>query len=57
MWGRATSLAAKGMLGLVYMTKSGPVLPNGPGLNSNEWAKAQTYFDQVIGSGKFTFWG
>ncbi|OQP53357.1 carbohydrate-binding protein SusD [Niastella yeongjuensis] len=53
--GRATSLAAKGMLGLVYMTRSGPVLPSGPGLNSNEWTKAQSYFDQVISSGKFTF--
>lgn len=53
--GRPTSLAAKGMLGLVYMTKSGPALVNGPGLNSNEWSKAQTYFEQVISSGKFTF--
>ena len=53
--GRATSLAAKGMLGLVYMTRSGPAYVSGPGLNSNEWSKAQSYFDQVISSGKFTF--
>ncbi len=52
--GRATSLAAKGMLGLVYMTRSGPGYISGPGLNSNEWTKAQSYFDQIISSGKFS---
>ena len=53
--GRPSSYAAKGMLGLVYMTKSGPVLPNGPGLNSNEWSKALSYFSDIISSGKYTF--
>lgn len=53
--GRPTSYAAKGMLGLVYMTRSGPALVNGPGLNSNEWSKALTYFSDIISSGKYTF--
>lgn len=54
--GRATSNAAKGILGLVYLTRSGPDYGiNGPGLNSNEYDKALTLFDEVIASGKYSF--
>lgn len=54
--GRATSNAAKGILGLVYLTRSGPDYGiNGPGLNSNEYGKALTLFDEVIASGKYSF--
>jgi hypothetical protein len=53
--GRPTSYSAKGMLGEVYMTKSGPALVNGPGVNSNEWSKALTYFNDIINSGKYGF--
>ena len=52
--GRPSSYAAKGILGLVYMTRSGPAVVNGPGLNSNEWSKALTYFSDIISSGKYT---
>ena len=54
--GRATSSAAKGILGLVYLTKSGPDYGvKGPGLNSNEYAKASALFDQIITGSPFSF--
>jgi hypothetical protein len=55
--GRATSLAAKGILGLVYLTRSGPVYSgvDGPTLGSNEWELALAQFNDIIASGKFAF--
>ena len=52
--GRATSLAAKAMLGLVYLTRTGPTYGiNGPGLATTEYDKAVSLFNAVISSGKF----
>jgi len=54
--GRPTASAAKGLLGLVYLTKSGPTYGiNGPGLASNEYDKAAALFDQVITGSPFSF--
>ena len=54
--GRPTASAARGLLGLVYLTKSGPTYGiNGPGLNSNEYDKAAASFDQVITGSPFSF--
>lgn len=54
--GRVTKNAAKAILGLVYMTKSGPTYDiNGPGLNSNEWGKAYTLLNEVVTSNKYVF--
>lgn len=54
--GRATANAAKGILGLVYLTRSGPDYGiNGPGLNSNEYDKALALFNEVIASGQYSF--
>ena len=55
--GRATSMAAKGLLGLVYLTRSGPVYTgvDGPTQGSNEWDLALAQFNDIINSGKFTF--
>jgi hypothetical protein len=55
--GRPTSYAAKGLLGLVYMTKSGPTynVTGGPGLNSNEYGKALSLFNEIITSTKYAF--
>lgn len=54
--GRATSWAAKGLLGLVYLTRSGPTYGvEGPGLNSNEYDKALKLFNEVIDSRQFEF--
>jgi starch-binding outer membrane protein, SusD/RagB family len=54
--GRATKWSAKGLLGLVYLTKSGPTYGvEGPGLNSNEYDKALAQFNDVINSGQFQF--
>ncbi len=55
--GRPTTNAAKGLLGLVYLTKSGPTygLESGPGLNSNEYDKALAQFNSVIASGQYIF--
>ena len=53
--GRATSLAAKGILARVYMTRSGPVLhPDGPCLGTNEYGKAVELLDEIINSGNFS---
>jgi hypothetical protein len=54
--GRPTSNAAKGILGLVYLTRSGPTYDiEGPGMNSNEYDKALALFNDVINSGQYTF--
>ena len=53
--GRATSLAAKGILARVYMTRSGPKLhPDGPCLGSNEYDQALSLLNDIISSGKFS---
>jgi hypothetical protein len=52
--GHATKYAAKGILGLVYMTRSGPAYNiKGPGTGASEWAKAGALFDEIIASGKY----
>ncbi len=55
--GRATSWAAKGILGLVYLTRSGPTygLTSGPGLASGEYDLARAQFDDIINNGGFVF--
>lgn len=54
--GRATRYAAKGMLALVYMTRSGPTYGiEGPGLGLNEWPQALTLLNEIIASNKYTF--
>ncbi|AHF15116.1 RagB/SusD family nutrient uptake outer membrane protein [Niabella soli] len=54
--GRATKWAAEGLLGLVYLTKSGPTYNiEGPGLNSNEYDKALALFNDIITNGGFKF--
>jgi hypothetical protein len=54
--GRATKWAAKGMLGLVYLTRSGPTYDgvDGPTQNTNEWNQALAQFNDVINSGQYT---
>ena len=52
--GRATANAAKGLLGLVYLTRSGPTYNiEGAGINSNEYDKALTLFNEVIASNQY----
>lgn len=53
--GKATSYAAKALLGLVYITKSGPVYGgvNGPTLASNEYNLALAQFNDIINSAQF----
>ena len=55
--GRATSMAAKGLLGLVYLTRSGPAYPgvDGPTMGTKEWDLALAQFNDIITSSKFTF--
>lgn len=54
--GRATKYAAKGMLALVHMTRSGPTYNiNGPGLGLNEWSQALTLLNEIIDSKKYSF--
>lgn len=54
--GRANKFSAKMLLGLVYMTRSGPNLGiEGPGLNSQEWEKAAAQFNDIIQSKEFAF--
>ena len=54
--GRANKFSAKMLLGLVYMTRSGPNLGiEGPGLNSQEWEKAAAQFNDIIQSNEFAF--
>jgi len=55
--GRATKWAAKGLLGLVYLTRSGPAYTgvDGPTLGTNEWSQALAQFNDIISSNQFTF--
>jgi len=54
--GRATKFAAKGMLALVYMTRSGPTYSiEGPGLGLNEWNLALPLLNEVIASPNYAF--
>jgi len=55
--GRATSWAAKALLGLVYLTRSGPTYSGveGPTMGTNEWDLALTQFNDIINNSKFTF--
>lgn len=54
--GRATRYAAKGILALVYMTRSGPTYDiKGPGLGLNEWSQALTLLNEIISSNKYSF--
>jgi len=55
--GRPTSWAAKGMLGLVYLTRSGPVYAgvDGPTLASGEYNLALAQFNDIITNGPFVF--
>jgi hypothetical protein len=54
--GRATSYAAKGLLGLVYLTRSGPGYSiDGAGLASNEYDKALALFNEIISSNQYSF--
>jgi starch-binding outer membrane protein, SusD/RagB family len=54
--GRATKYAAKGILALVYMTRSGPTYGiEGPGLGLNEWSQALTLLNEIIASNKYAF--
>ncbi|PTQ98287.1 putative outer membrane starch-binding protein [Mucilaginibacter yixingensis] len=54
--GRATSYAAKGLLGLVYLTRSGPTYNvAGPGLASNEYDKALAQFNDIIAGNQYSF--
>lgn len=54
--GRATRYAAKGILALVYMTRSGPTYNiEGPGLGLSEWDKALALLNEIIASGKYSF--
>jgi hypothetical protein len=54
--GRVTKNAAKGILALVYMTRSGPTYSiDGPGIGLNEWSKAYTLLNEVVASAKYSF--
>lgn len=53
--GRVTNNAAKSLLALVYMTRSGATYNiEGPGLGVNEWALAYSLLNEVISSGKYS---
>lgn len=53
--GRATKFAAKGLLALVHMTRSGPNYGiKGPGLGLNEWSNAFGLLNEIISSGKYS---
>ncbi|QIL77695.1 RagB/SusD family nutrient uptake outer membrane protein [Hymenobacter sp. HDW8] len=53
--GRVTSGAAKGLLALVYLTRSGPTYGiDGPGLASNENDKALALLNEVIASNRYS---
>jgi hypothetical protein len=54
--GRATKFAAKSVLALIHMTRSGPTYGiDGPGLGLNEWSQALTLLNEVIDSKKYSF--
>ncbi|WP_266366999.1 RagB/SusD family nutrient uptake outer membrane protein [Tellurirhabdus rosea] len=51
--GRPTKNAARSLLALVHMTRSGPTYNiEGPGLGLNEWTQALTLLNEVIASGR-----
>ncbi|RAK70629.1 RagB/SusD family nutrient uptake outer membrane protein [Hymenobacter edaphi] len=52
--GRATAGAAKSLLALVYMTRSGPTYGiQGPGLGTNDYATALNLLNEVINGGQY----
>lgn len=55
--GRVTKWAAKGLLGLVYLTRSGPTYTgvDGPTQGTNEWSQALAQFNDIIAGGQYTF--
>src|SRR4030095_65408 len=54
--GRATKWAAKGILALVYMTRSAPTYGiDGPGLGLNEWSNALTLLNEIVASNRYSF--
>ncbi|WP_181306040.1 RagB/SusD family nutrient uptake outer membrane protein [Rufibacter sp. XAAS-G3-1] len=54
--GRVTAPAAKGILALVHLTRSGSKLhPAGPTLGVNEYDKALTLLNDVIASGQYSW--
>lgn len=55
--GRATRWSAEGLLGLVYLTRSGPAYAgvDGPTLGSKEYDSALFHFNNIISSGQFKF--
>ncbi|GAB2943612.1 RagB/SusD family nutrient uptake outer membrane protein [Hymenobacter coalescens] len=54
--GRVTSGAAKGLLALVHLTRSGPTYGiEGPGLGLNEFRQAYDLLREVETSGRYTF--
>lgn len=54
--GKATSWSAKALLGLVYLTRSGPTYGiEGPGMDTNEYNLAIGLFDDVINNGPFDY--
>lgn len=55
-YGRVTKYAAKGMLGLVYMTRSSPTYGiEGSTLGLNEWDKAYQQLSDIKNSGLYAF--
>jgi len=53
--GRATTDAAKGLLALVYLTRSGPTYNiEGPGLATNDYAAALTLLNEIIASTRYS---
>jgi hypothetical protein len=56
--GHATKYAAKGLLALVHMTRSGPSYSiEGPGLGVNEWSAAAALLDDIINSKRYNMLG
>ncbi|WP_207424027.1 RagB/SusD family nutrient uptake outer membrane protein [Desertivirga brevis] len=54
--GRATKFAAKGLLALVHMTRSGPTYNlEGPGLGLNEWSLALPLLNEVLAAPQYSF--
>lgn len=54
--GKATSLAAKGLLARVYLTKSGPTYSiDGPGLAADKYSDALTLLNEVINSNQYSW--
>ncbi|MBC7828299.1 MAG: RagB/SusD family nutrient uptake outer membrane protein [Chitinophagaceae bacterium] len=53
--GRATTDAAKGLLALVYLTRSGATYNiEGPGLGTNDYATAITLLNEIIASNRYS---